>query len=168
VASAAKWPREPGPRARYSPARLLRRRLPLIIVAVAAFLAVSGLLARWLSTESTERDKVHRLLEAEARGDAQAMLAQLHGCGDPACRATVLRSARTLKRRGAVKIVNYDSGTSYALGAATGRTRVAWTSLKQGLVVVQCVTVHRGGSALAGRSVTLLRISAPIDRQGSC
>ena len=47
-------------------------------------------------------------------------------------------------------------------------TRVAWTSLQQGLVVVQCVMVHRGGSALAGRSVTLLRISAPIDRQGSC
>jgi hypothetical protein len=126
------------------------------------------LLARWLSTESDERDKVHRLLEAEARGDARAMLAQLHGCTTPACRATVARYARTLKRPGAVKIVNYESGTSYALGAATGDTRVAWTSLEQGLVVVQCVTVRRGGSALAGRSVTLLRISAPIDRQGSC
>ena len=133
-----------------------------------AFLAISGLLARWLSTESTERDKVHRLLEAEARGDARAMLAQLHGCTDAACRATVARNARTLRRRGAVKIVNYESGTSYALGSATGDTRVAWTSLEQGLVVVQCVSVRRGGSALAGRSVTLLRISAPIDRQGSC
>ena len=146
----------------------LPRRLPLIVAAVLAFLAVSGLLARWLSTESTERDKVHRLLEAEARGDGRAMLAQLHGCEDAACRATVLRLARTIKRRGAVKIVYYESGTSYALGAATGKTRVAWTSLEQGLVVVQCVTIRRGGSALAGRSVTLLRISAPIDRQGSC
>jgi hypothetical protein len=146
----------------------LRRRLPLIVVAVFAFLAISGLLARWLSTESTERDKVHRLLEAEARGDGAAMLAQLHGCTAAACRATVLRDARTLKRRGAVKIVSYESGTSYALGSATGETRVAWTSLEQGLVVVQCVSVQRSGSALAGRSVTLLRISAPIDRQGSC
>jgi len=146
----------------------LRRRLPLIVAAVVAFLAISVELARWLSTESDERDKVIRLLEAEARGDAAGMLARLHGCGDAACRATVERNARALKRRGAVKIVNYDSGTSYALGAATGRTRVAWTSLEQGLVVVQCVTVRRGGSALAGRSVTLLRISAPIDRQGSC
>jgi hypothetical protein len=146
----------------------LRRRLPLIAVAVLVFLAVSFELARWLSTESTERDKVHRLLEAEARGDAAAMLAQLHGCDSAACRATVERSAGTLRRRGAVKIVNYDSATAYALGTATGETRVAWTSLEQGLVVVQCVTVRRGGSALAGRSVTLLRISAPIDRQGSC
>lgn len=144
------------------------RRPLLIAVAVVAFLAISFELARWLSTESTERDKVHRLLQAEARGDARGMLAQLHGCDSAACRATVERSARVLKRRGAVKIVNYESGTSYALGAATGDTRVAWTSLEQGLVVVQCVTVRRGGSALAGRSVTLLRISAPIDRQGSC
>ena len=96
------------------------------------------------------------------------MLAQLHDCGDPACRAVVLHNAAVLKRRGSVKIVDYESATSYALGSATGKTRVAWTSLQQGLVVVQCVTVRRSGSALAGRSVTLLRISAPIDRQGSC
>jgi hypothetical protein len=146
----------------------LRRRLPLIIVAVLVFLAISFELARWLSTESTERDKIVRLLQAEARGDSAAMLAQLHGCSTAACRTTVERSARALRRRGAVKIVSYESATAYALGAATGDTRVAWTSLQQGLVVVQCVTVRRGGSALAGRSVTLLRISAPIDRQGSC
>jgi hypothetical protein len=144
------------------------RRIALILAAVLVFFAVSFELARWLSTESTERDKVHRLLEAEARGDAAAMLAQLHGCSDAACRETVERNARILKRRGAVKIVAYESGTSYALGSATGDTRVAWTSLQQGLVIVQCVSVRRGGSALAGRSVTLLRISAPIDRQGSC
>ena len=146
----------------------MRRRVPLIAAAVVAFLAVSVLLARWLSTESTERDKVHRLLEAEARGDGAGALAQLHGCSDRPCRATVLRSARALRRPGAVKIIDYRSATSYALGSATGRTRVAWISLQQGLPVVQCVTVRRGGSALAGRSVTLLRISAPIDRQGSC
>jgi hypothetical protein len=146
----------------------LRRRLPLILAALVVFLAVSVELARWLSTESDERDKIHRLLEAQARGDAAQMLAGLHGCDTAACRATVARNARALKRRGAVKIVSYESGTSYALGSATGDTRVAWTSLQQGLVVVQCVTVRRGGSALAGRSVTLLRISAPIDRQGSC
>jgi hypothetical protein len=146
----------------------LRRRLPLIIPAAIVFIAVSLLLARWLSTESTERNKVHRLLEAEARGDGAAVLAQLHGCADAHCRELVMRSARALRRRGAVKIVNYESGTSYALGSATGVTRVAWTSLEQGLPVVQCVTVRRGGSVLSGRSVTLLRISAPIDRQGSC
>jgi hypothetical protein len=146
----------------------LRRRLPLIVIAAVAFIAVSVLLARWLSTESTERDKVHRLLEAEARGDGAAVLAQLHGCADSRCRAIALRNARVLRRRGAVKIVNYESKTSYALGSATGVTRVAWTSLQQGLPVVQCVTVRRRGSVFSGHSVTLLRISAPIDRQGSC
>ena len=150
------------------PSPPLRRRLPLIVAAVVVFLAISFELARWLSTESTERDKVHKLLEAETRGDAQGMLAQLHGCGSAVCRGTVERFARALKRPGAVKIVNYESGTSYALGSATDDTRVAWTSLEQGLVVVQCVTVRRDGSVLGGRSVTLLRISAPIDRQGSC
>ena len=145
----------------------MRRRWSIIVPAVLAFLAISLVLARWLSTEGQERDKVHELLQAQARGDAAGMLAQLHGC-DTACRATVARNARTLKRRGAVKIVSYESGTSYALGSATGDTRVAWTSLQQGLVEVQCVTVRRSGSVLTGRSVTLLRISAPIDRQGSC
>ena len=144
------------------------RRLPLIVVGVLVFLAISFELARYLSTESTERDEVQKLLSSEARGDARAMLAQLHDCGDPPCHAVVLHNASSLKRRGAVKIVDYESKTSYALGSATGKTRVAWTSLQQGLVVVQCVTVRRAGSALAGRSVTLLRISAPIDRQGSC
>ena len=145
----------------------MRRRWPVIVPAVLVFLAISLLLARWLSTEGEERDKVHTLLQAQARGDAAGMLAQLHSC-DAACRATVERNARALKRRGSVKIVSYESGTSYALGAATGDTRVAWTSLQQGLVEVQCVTVRRSGSVLTGRSVTLLRISAPIDRQGSC
>lgn len=145
----------------------MRRRLPLIVLAVVVFLAISFELARWLSTESTERDKVHRLLEAEARGDGRAMLALLHGC-DPACRTTALHNAQILKRRGAVKIVDYESATSYALGSATGETRVAWTSLQQGLVIVQCVRVRRGGTALAGRSVTLLEISPPINRTGSC
>ena len=146
----------------------MRRRWPIIVPAVIVFLAISLLLARWLSTEGDERDKVHSLLTSQARGDAAGMLAQLRGCNDAACRATVARDAQTLKRRGAVKIVSYESGTSYALGSATGTTRVAWTSLQQGLVEVQCVTVRRAGSVLGGRSVTLLRISAPIDRQGSC
>ena len=146
----------------------MRRRWPLIALALVVFLAISAVLARWLSTEGVERDKVEMLLQAQARGDALSMLHQLHGCGDPACRAIVAHNARTLKRRGDVKIVSYESGTSYALGSSTGPTRVAWTSLQQGLVEVQCVTVRRSGSALAGRSVTLLRISAPIDRQGSC
>jgi hypothetical protein len=35
--------------------------------------------------------------------------------------------------------------------------------------VVQCVRVRRKGNPLTGRSVTLLRLSAPLaDNEGSC
>ena len=44
------------------------------------FLAVSALLARFLSTENAERDKEATLLQAQARGDVAAMLAELDGC----------------------------------------------------------------------------------------
>jgi hypothetical protein len=33
---------------------------------------------------------------------------------------------------------------------------------------VQCVLVHRGGSALGGRSVSLLAISTPIGNESTC
>jgi hypothetical protein len=136
---------------------------------IAAFVAVSVGLARFLTTESDERSQVFALLKAQARGDAAGMLQRLHGCTRArACRAEVAVNARTLRRRGDVKILSYDSHTSYALGSATGPTRVAWTIVDRGLPVVQCVTVRRTGTVLAGRSVTLLRLSAPITRQGTC
>jgi hypothetical protein len=144
-------------------------RIALIVAAVAAFLAVSFELARFLTAESNERGQVYSLLEAQARGAAAEMLTRLSGCrADPACRAQVRANARKLRRRGDVKILAYHSTTAYALGSETGTTRVAWTVIGRGLPVVQCVTVRRSGSVLAARSVTLLRLSAPIAREGSC
>jgi hypothetical protein len=87
---------------------------------------------------------------------------------DPRCRATVAADAGRLRRPGDVKILAYNSKTSYALGGATGLTRVAWTVVGRGLPVVQCVLVRRTGTAVAGRGVTLLRISAPIGNESSC
>jgi hypothetical protein len=143
--------------------------IPFVVVAALLFLAVSALLARYLNTESQERGAVFALLQAQARGDADAMLERLDGCaGDPRCVATTRRNARRLKRPGEVKILAYDSATSYALGAARGPTRVAWTVIDRGLPVVQCVEVQRRGTVLAGRAIVLRRLSAPIDRQGSC
>jgi hypothetical protein len=144
-------------------------RLALILAAVAAFLAISFELARFLNTESDERGQVYSLLKAQARGSAPGMLALLDGCrADPRCRAQVTANARALRRPGTVKILAYDSATAYSLRSKTGQTRVAWTVINHGLPVVQCVTVRRTGSVLAGRSVTLLRLSAPIAREGSC
>lgn len=134
------------------------------------FLGISFALARWLTTEGRERDAIVRLLEAQAAGDADAMLGALApSCrADPACRATVAADARRLRRPGDPKILSLKSETAYALGAARGPTRVAWTVIDGGLPVVQCVEVRREGSLLAGRTVTLQRISAPIGNEASC
>lgn len=146
------------------------RRIVLIGAGIVVFLAVSAVVARYLTTESRERNAVLKLLQAQARGDANAMLGLLApSCRASAgCRATVQGDARRLERPGKVKIIAYDSKTSYVLGSATGRTRVAWTIVDRGLPVVQCVTVHRGGSAIAGRTVTLLAVSAPIGNEATC
>jgi len=145
-------------------------RAVLIALGVVAFLGISAVVARWLTTESRERGAVHRLLSAQARGDAAGMLDELAPVcrADPRCRAAVAADARRLRRPGDVKIISYNSETAYALGGATGLTRVAWTVVGRGLPVVQCVLVRRTGTALAGRGVTLLRISAPIGNESSC
>ena len=143
--------------------------IPLIVLGVVAFLAISFELARFLNTESQERGAVFALLQAQARGDANAMLARLDGCGrDPACVVTAKRNAERLQRPGDVKILAYDSKTAYALGAAQGPTRVAWTVIDRGLPVVQCVDVQRTGTVLAGRAIRLRRLSPPIKRTGIC
>jgi hypothetical protein len=144
-----------------------RRAKLLIAVGVVAFLAISLVLARYLTTENRERDAVYALLKDQARGDARAMLARLDGC-DARCRAAVQSDARRLKRPGEVKILAYDSSTSYALGGASGPTRVAWTIINRQLPVVQCVEVRRGGNVLTGATISLRRLSVPIDRQGTC
>jgi hypothetical protein len=132
-----------------------------IAAAVVAFLAVSVLVARWLQADSTERGKVVRLLEAQARGDVRGMVLEVDRCS-PDCRVL----ARRLRRPGQVEIVRYDSDTARSLGAARGWTRVVWRT-PESLTVVQCVRVQRSGSP-ADRRVTLLRLSGPIQRTGSC
>ena len=146
----------------------MSRRTKLLIAGGAVvFVGLSLLLARYLSTENRERDAVYALLRDQARGDARGMLSRLDGCV-ACCRANVEADARRLARPGDVKILAYNSSTAYALGSATGPTRVAWTIIGRQLPVVQCVEVERTGSVLTGRGINLRRLSAPIDRQGSC
>jgi hypothetical protein len=146
-----------------------RTLIPLVAAGVLVFATVSLLLARYLNTEGQERGAVFALLQAQARGDAQAMVERLDGCApDPRCVATAARNAARLKRPGDVKILAYQSKTAYALGARRGSTRVAWTVIDRGLPVVQCVDVERTGTVLAGRAIRLRRLSPPIDRQGTC
>lgn len=143
-------------------------RIALLVAAVLLFVAISGLLARFLSTENVERDKVLAVLQAEAAGDSNGVLARLHGCstGSP-CAAAVSADAARLRRPGSVKILSLSSSTAYSLVGATGPTRVAWTVIGR-LPVVQCVLVKRSGNALLGTSVTLLSLSAPISGEADC
>jgi hypothetical protein len=144
-------------------------RITLIGLGVLVFLAISFELARFFQAESDERGAVFVLIKAEARGDARTLIAHLDGCAaKSACVRLQERNARRLKRGGDAKILAYNSPTAYALGYASGLTRVAWEALDHGLPVVQCVLVHRTGSALAGRRIRLLSISAPIARTGDC
>jgi hypothetical protein len=142
------------------------RRWVVVAVAVVVFLAVSALLARWLGTENTERDTILTVLQAQARGDADAMLREID-CADDACRAQVRANAERLRARGDVTIVRIDSDTSHALSSRTGPTRVVWITPGR-LTTVQCVEVRRSGTPLSGQSVTLLNLSAPIGREAAC
>ena len=132
------------------------------------FVAVSVLLARFLSTENVERDQEASLLQAQAKGDVQRMLAQLDGCrARPACLATVRANADRLRRPGVVKILSLKSSTAYALTGASGKTRLAWTVIGR-LPIVQCVEVRRTGNPISGITVTLRSLSAPIPNEADC
>jgi hypothetical protein len=139
----------------------------LIACGVLVFLLLSGLLARWLDVENIERDDIVTLLQAEARGDANAMLAQLHGC-DRYCRANVVRVARRVKRSGSVLILADQSQTAYSLTSTVGDTRVAWKATSSRLPVVQCVRVERTGNVLSGLVIRLLAVSVPIPDTADC
>lgn len=149
--------------------RLPRRRLIVAAsIALVLFVAFSVLLARYLSTENVERADVLKLLQAEAAGEADRVIAQLSGCGAHAgCVSQAQLNARKLRREGSVKILTLSSKTAYALTGTEGTTRVAWTVLGH-LPTVQCVSVTRTGNFLSGLSVTLTALSAPIPGEADC
>ncbi len=138
----------------------------LIAGGVLLFVVVSLLVGRWLNTDTVERSAVVGLLQDQARGDAAAMLTELD-CPDARCEQLARANARRLRAPGEIEIARYDSETSHALTAQTGQTRVVWTAPGR-LTTVQCVLVRRDGNAVAGASVSLLRLSAPIGRESSC
>jgi hypothetical protein len=144
------------------------KRVALIVAGIVLFLAISGLLARFLSTENVERDADIALIQAQARGDASRMLADLSGCRyRPSCAATVQANATRLRRSGAVEILSLKSSTAYSLDGSKGLTRLAWTVTGKP-PVVQCLEVRRTGTIFNGITVTLLSLSAPIPNESDC
>jgi hypothetical protein len=137
---------------------------------VVLFLAISAVLARFLTTDNVERDDDFALIHSEVRGDAAGMIRQISGCREsPACVASVKRNAADprLRRSGSVKILSLTSSTANSPTGATGTTRLAWTVIGTP-PVVQCLDVRRTGNALAGVKVALLSLGRPIPSDGDC
>ena len=148
----------------------MRRRPAVWIVATFAvfvFLGLSFLLARGLTGSSTERGRVLELLEAQARGDAGAVLDRLPACrAEPACAGPTRATTQELARPGEVEILTYAPSTRLSLTRRTGSARVAWRA-GESFPVVQCVRVRRDGP-LTGGGVELLAISRPIGLEAPC
>jgi hypothetical protein len=147
----------------------VRRSQLYILIGFGAFvfLGISLMLARSLSATGTERSKVTEIAEAQARGDAQAVLRRTPACAqEPACAAATDAFVARLKRPGNVEILQYRPSVQLPLTNAVGTGRVAWRA-GDGLPVVQCVRVRRAGP-LSGATVELLSVSAPIGREASC
>lgn len=142
-------------------------RIVLIVVGVFAFLAVSALLARALTATGTERAAVLDVLRAQARGDAEAVLADLRACAsEPACAATTRQRTAGLRRPGEVRLLRFEPSVGLTLTRQSGIARVAWAT-EGTLPVVQCVRVKREGP-LTGGGVALLSLSNPIGGEAAC
>jgi hypothetical protein len=148
----------------------MRRPLRILLLALGLllFLAISVGLARVLNANGVEQSAIVALLQAQARGDAQAMVAQLDGCAErPACVADAHRTAARLRSPGKVVLVRLDASTSFAPAGHDGVARVVWKTPSR-TTVVQCVDVHRGGDVIGGLSVELRALSRPIGHQAAC
>ena len=146
--------------------RRARVLIPLLF-GLFVFIGLSVLLARGLTGSGAERSDVLELVRAQARGDADAVLARLPACRrEPACVQATSDRVAELRREGRVQILTYTPSARLALTRKVGTGRVAWRA-GDGKPVVQCVRVRRDGP-LTGGAVELLSVSAPIASDGSC
>jgi hypothetical protein len=140
----------------------------LIVVGIAVFLIVSALLARVFSVDGAEQSAITALVQAQARGDQNAMLSRIKGCRQSdACRARVAQDAVTLKRAGTVSILQLQQSAGFSLTSTTGTARVAWKT-PSSLPIVQCVRVRRAGDVFTGLHVELLTLSTRIKSDADC
>jgi hypothetical protein len=146
------------------------RRVTLVTAVVFGlfvFLGISFLLARALTGQAAERSRVVDVLEAQARGDASAVLRQLPACArEPACARVTRERVTQLQRPGKVQILNFRPSVRVTMTRRAGTARVAWRA-GGSLPVVQCVKALREGP-LTGGGVELLAISKPIGLDSPC
>lgn len=148
----------------------MRRAYLVAVIAagVVVFLAISAILARALSVDGAERSAITSLIEAQARGDTDAMVTQLLHCRtSSACRARVAYNAAHLTRPGSISIIQVQPSAGFSLTGTLGTARVAWNA-GSSLPIVQCVRVRRAGNVLSGLHVELLEISLRIPSDQAC
>ncbi len=148
----------------------MRRPYVLLTIGVVVllFLAISALLARVFSADGAERTAITSLLDAQARGSAGAIEAQIKNCSEnAACRARAQVNAAALGRSGPVSILTLQSSAGFSLTSTEGTARVAWR-IGSSLPIVQCVRVRRAGNALSGLHIQLLEVSKRIKSDTAC
>ena len=139
-----------------------------ILAGIILFLVISGLLARVFSANSAEQSAITSLVQAEAKGDVNAILGEILGCRtDPVCRQRAAVNAAALKHAGTVSIIQIQPSTSFSLGGTEGTARVAWNA-GSSLPIVQCVKVRRAGNPVSGLRVELLEVSRRITSDTAC
>jgi hypothetical protein len=142
--------------------------LILIAAGVVVFLVVSALLARVFSVGGAEQSAITSVLQAEARGDAAAIVSRIRDCRrSAACQARARTDAAALRRAGSVSVIKLDQSAGFSLGSTLGTARVAWR-VGNGLPIVQCVRVRRAGNVVSGLRVELLEISRRIPSDNAC
>jgi len=145
-----------------------RTRLTVIAIGVFVFVAISLLLARALVGAGAERSRVLGVLRAQARGDADAVLADMPACrANPTCAQLARARTAKLRRPGRVQILNFEPSAEVTFTTTSGPARVAWRTTGRRFPVVQCVVVRREGP-LTGGGVELVSISNPVGLEASC
>ncbi len=138
-----------------------------IVFGTFVFLGISFLLARSLTGPGAERSRVLDVVQAQARGDADAVLEELPACAaEPACARVTRDRVAELERPGEVEILTYRPSVRVTMTRRSGTGRVAWRA-GDSLPVVQCVKARREGP-LTGGGVELLAISKPIPLDAAC
>ncbi len=148
----------------------MRRAYLLLAIGagILLFLLITALLTHIFSVDSAERSAITSLIQAEAKGDGNAMLARMHDCKrDIACREQVAVDVARLQHGGSVSILMINTSAGFSLTSTTGAARVAW-NIAGGLPQVQCVKVRRAGNVVSGFTVQLLAITKKLPGDAEC
>ena len=122
-----------------------------------------------LAARGAERSLLEGVIRDQAKGDAAALASGLPNCETGSkCRSQVDALVKKVSGPGKpLEILQITGGAGSGPGAADGVARIAWHT-GEGLPVVQCVAVRKSGNVVSGFSISVLKVSNPIDREGAC